>query len=255
VIRVPTRITDSVTVPTSAMAIVAHPDDAEFHCGATLAKWARAGTTIHHLVLTDGSKGTWDPTADTAVLVATRRREQMEAAEALGCEGEVVFVDRVDGELVADHACRAEVAKAIRRLRPELVLGHDPWRRHRLHPDHRAAGQLTIDGIVAARDPFFHREQLREGLSVHRPAALLLFEAEEANHLEWVSEADLQRKLAALEAHRSQMHTTHLYAVADRSDPLGAFRRRERSKLVSAAGRAGASRGMAEAYHLITGQL
>jgi LmbE family N-acetylglucosaminyl deacetylase len=237
------------------MAVVAHPDDAEFQCGATLAKWARAGSTIHHLVLTDGSKGTWDPATDTAALVETRRREQIEAAAALGCGGEVVFLDRVDGELVADHATRAEVARAIRRLRPEVVLGHDPWRRHRLHPDHRAAGRLAVDGIVAARDPFFHREQLGEGLDVHRPAALLLFEAEETNHLEWVSEADLQRKLVALEAHRSQLRTTHLYAVAERADALGAFRRRERAKLISAAGRAGVSRGMAESYHRITSQL
>jgi LmbE family N-acetylglucosaminyl deacetylase len=237
------------------MAIVAHPDDAEFQCGATLAKWARSGTTIHHLVLTDGSKGTWDPAIDAAALVEERHQEQRDAASALGGAGEVVFLDRVDGELVADHATRAEVAKVIRRLRPDVVLGHDPWRRHRLHPDHRAAGRLAVDGIVAARDPLFHREQLREGLAVHRPTALLLFEADEVNHLEWVTEADLQRKLAALQAHRSQLHTTHLYAVGGRTDALDAFRRGERAKLIAAAGRAGASRGMAEAYHLITGRL
>ena len=51
-------------VPASALAIGAHPDDIEFGCGATLAKWAAAGCRIHHLILTDGSKGSWDPDAD-----------------------------------------------------------------------------------------------------------------------------------------------------------------------------------------------
>ena len=245
----------SLAVPSSALAVVAHPDDAEFQCGATLAKWAAAGAVVHLLVLTDGSKGTWDREADAAELAGRRRREQQAAADELGGDGEVLFLDRVDGELVADHAARAEVARVLRRLRPEVVLGHDPWRAHRLHPDHRAAGTLVVDGIVAARDPFFHREQLDEGLEVHRPSALLLFETDRVNHFERVSEHDLQRKLAALEAHRSQMRSTHLYGVEGHADAIQAFRRRERRKLVGVAGRAGATRGMAEAFHLVTAQL
>jgi LmbE family N-acetylglucosaminyl deacetylase len=244
----------NLEVPSSALVVVAHPDDAEFQCGATLAKWSRSGTSVHHLVLTDGSKGTWDPDADTESLVALRHREQRDAAKALGATGEVVFLDRVDGELLADHSTRGEVAKVIRVLRPEVVLGHDPWRRHRLHPDHSAAGRLVVDGIVAARDPFFHREQVEEGLDVHRPSALLLFESDEVNHLEWVSEDDLQSKLAALEMHGSQMESTHFYGT-EAQDALRDFRRRQRRKLTAAAGKAGASRGMAEAFHLITDRL
>jgi LmbE family N-acetylglucosaminyl deacetylase len=251
----PRSLEDGLEVPTSALAVVAHPDDAEFQCGATLAKWATAGTTVHLLVLTDGSKGTWDPRADSASLAARRREEQHAAAGELGAHGEVLFLDRVDGELVADHAARAEVARAMRRLRPSVVLGHDPWRSHRLHPDHQAAGTLVVDGIVAARDPSFHREQLDDGLEVHRPTALLLFETDRANHLERVSERDLQRKLAALEAHGSQMRSTHLYGVEDHTDAIQAFRHRERRKLVRFAGSAGATRAMAEAFHLITAQL
>ncbi|HNJ98820.1 MAG TPA: PIG-L family deacetylase, partial [Ilumatobacteraceae bacterium] len=63
--------------PTSALAVGAHPDDVEFGCGATLAKWADAGCVVHHLVLTDGSKGTWNPDADITALVASRRQEQV----------------------------------------------------------------------------------------------------------------------------------------------------------------------------------
>jgi LmbE family N-acetylglucosaminyl deacetylase len=246
-----TPTTTDLPTPDSALVIVAHPDDAEFQCGATLAKWARAGCVVHHLVLTDGSKGTWDPTADQAELVARRKDEQRAAATALGGTG-VVFLDEVDGELAATVPLRAKVAAVIRKLRPEVVLGHDPWKRYRLHPDHRAAGQLCVDGIVAARDPFFHPEQLTGGVQPHRPRALLLFEPDEANHAETVSEADLATKLAALEAHTSQMETTHFYRAGD-GDPLGTFRRRQRDKLSGVGDWAGAP--MAEAYHLMVDQL
>jgi LmbE family N-acetylglucosaminyl deacetylase len=148
-----------IDTPARALAIAAHPDDVEFGCGATLAKWAANGCEISHLVCTDGSKGSWDPDADTAVLVATRREEQRAASRALGGSGDVVFLDWTDGELEAGVQQRWQVAYWIRRLRPDVVLGHDPWKRYRLHPDHRHAGFLAVDGVVAARDPHFLPEQ------------------------------------------------------------------------------------------------
>ena len=239
-------------VPASALVVPAHPDDAEFQCGATLAKWSRLGTVVHHLVLTDGSKGTWDPDVDQVALIEQRQEEQRAAATALGSTGEVVFLGEVDGELAASTTLRGRVAAVIRQLRPAVILGHDPWKRYRLHPDHRAAGVVCVDGIVAARDPFFHPEQLRDGLEPHRPDALLLFEADVANHAEAVTQADLDAKLAALEAHRSQMETTHFYRVGD-DDPLDAFRRGERERLVGSGRWAGVD--LAEAFHLIQDQL
>jgi LmbE family N-acetylglucosaminyl deacetylase len=243
----------SVDLPTpaSALAIVAHPDDAEFQVGATLAKWARAGCMIHHLVLTDGSKGTWDPSMDQGELVERRRGEQLAAARLLG-GGDVTFLEHVDGELAVTHDVRAQVCEVIRQVRPDVVLGHDPWKRYRLHPDHRAAGQLCVDGVVAARDPFFHADQLADGLTPHRPDALLLFEADEVDHVESVGEADLADKLLALEAHVSQMETTHFYKVGD-GDPLEAFRGRQRHRLAIAGSYADVPLG--EAYHLIVDQL
>lgn len=190
--------------PARALAICAHPDDVEFGCGATLAKWSADGCVVSHLVLTDGSKGTWDPTSDLDALVRRRQDEQRAAARALGARGEVRFLGRVDGELVDDLATRSAVAEAIRRLRPEVVLGHDPWKRHRLHPDHRNAGFLTVDGAVAARDPHFFPEH---GLDHHRPDELLLFEADEVDHVEDVT-GFADAKLAALLAHESQHEST-----------------------------------------------
>ena len=118
----------------------------------------RSGCEIFHLICTDGSKGTWDPTYDPAELVVTRRHEQRAASLALGGKGEVIFLGWPDGELEAGLRQRFEVAATIRRLKPEVVLGHDPWKRYRLHPDHRNAGFLVTDGIVAARDPLFFPE-------------------------------------------------------------------------------------------------
>ena len=86
-------------MPTSALAIGAHPDDVEFGGGGTLAKWAAAGCVVHHLVCTDGSKGTWDPDADTAALVAARQRSSGARRRRLGGDGQVTFLGRVDGEL------------------------------------------------------------------------------------------------------------------------------------------------------------
>ena len=200
-----TRISSvDLTVPSIALAIGAHPDDVEFGCGGTLAKWAAAGCVIHHLVLTDGSKGTWNPDADKVALVATRRDEQCEAARRLGSTGEVVFLDQVDGELESSLTLRGSVAREIRRLRPDVVLGHDPWKRYRLHPDHRHAGLLTCDAIVAARDPHFFREH---GLPHHRPSTLLLWEADEPDHGEDVSPS-IETKIHALMAHESQFEST-----------------------------------------------
>jgi len=194
----------NLATPGRALAVGAHPDDIEFGCGATLAKWAAAGCAIHHLVCTDGSKGSWDPDEDIAQLVATRQREQRAAARALGGASDVVFLGWPDGELEAGLRQRWELAYWIRKLTPEIVLGHDPWRRYRLHPDHRAAGFLVTDGIVAARDPHFFPEQ---EVAPHRPRALLLWEADDPDHVEDVADfADV--KLAALLEHRSQHRTT-----------------------------------------------
>jgi LmbE family N-acetylglucosaminyl deacetylase len=222
--------THNLAAPASALAIGAHPDDVEFGAGGTLAKWADAGCVVHHLICTDGSKGTWDLFADVVALTAQRQREQGEASRRLSGAnaGLVVFLERVDGELDSDLLARGEVAGVIRELRPEVVLGHDPWKRYRLHPDHRHAGLLACEGIVAARDPHFYREQR---LPPHRPASLLLWEADEPDHVEDVGGDDLryvQRKLDALEAHASQFESTMKAADAEE---LAAFRARVTARL------------------------
>ena len=235
----------NLPTPRSALAIVAHPDDAEFQCGATLAKWAAAGAVIHHLICTDGSKGSWDVQEDTAALVATRQDEQRAAARALGSSGEQVFLANVDGELEAGRAQVAEVCRWIRTLQPEVVLGHDPWRRWRLHPDHRAAGFLCTDGVVAARDPHFFPEQ---GIAHHRPSAILLFESEEPDHAEDVT-GHVDSKIGALLEHTSQFVTTHDITDASDDAQVARFRRHIEDRLATFGARVGVRH--AEAFKLI----
>ena len=136
----------------------------------------------------------------------------------------MVFLGWPDGELESGLRQRWEVAFWIRRLRPDVVLGHDPWKRYRLHPDHRHAGLLACDAIVAARDPHFFPEQQ---LPHHRPSTLLLWEADEPDHAEDVT-ATIDAKLAALEAHESQFEST-MKATDDAQ--LAAFRSRVRERL------------------------
>jgi LmbE family N-acetylglucosaminyl deacetylase len=226
----------NLETPSRALAIGAHPDDIEFGCGATLAKWASSGCEIFHLVCTDGSKGTWDPTTDQQVLIAERQVEQRAAARALGGTHDVIFLGWPDGELVSGLEQRRQVALWIRRLKPEVVLAHDPWKRYRLHPDHREAGFLATEGIVAARDPLFFPD-LDE--LPHRPRSLLLFEPDETDHYEDAA-GHFDTKIRALLAHQSQFETTmHIGDDASASASTKEFVARERERLATSGQAAG----------------
>jgi LmbE family N-acetylglucosaminyl deacetylase len=248
-------ITVDLPVPEVALAVGAHPDDIEFGCGATLARWAAGGCRIHHLILTDGSKGSWAPDADLSHLMAERANECRAAAGVIDGAGErgrsgptgerVLFLQRVDGELDNGASERREVARIIRLLRPAVLLGHDPWRRYRLHPDHRAAGFLTVDALVAARDHHFHPEL---GLDPHRPRALLLFEADLPNHLETAVGYE-QTKVDALLCHRSQLESTMGISGSPTEADRSAFAAKVQHQL--AAHGALADRAPSEAFRLI----
>jgi LmbE family N-acetylglucosaminyl deacetylase len=242
------RPTVDLPVPGIALAVGAHPDDIEFGCGGTLAKWAAAGCRVHHLVLTDGSKGTWDESADSSELTKIRRQEQRDAASILG-GSEVSFLDIVDGELDSGHDTLGRVCEVIRRVRPDVLLGHDPWRRYRLHPDHRHAGWLVTDGLVAARDHKF----FPESGEAHRPSHLLLWEADVPNHVEDVTE-HVDTKIEALLAHRSQHLSTmgigsEGYETEAYERETGTFAGQVRAQLASHGVTAGFVLG--EAFHRI----
>jgi LmbE family N-acetylglucosaminyl deacetylase len=187
-----------------ALAFGAHPDDVELQAGGTLAAWAGRGVRVELACFTAGEKGSSDPGADPAELAGVRRAEAGAAAAALGAAIPVHFLGAVDGELEVTMALRLAVARLVRAVRPDVVLGHDPWRRYLLHPDHRAAGLLTVDGVVAARDPLYAPALAAEGLAAHRPHTVLLFGTDTPDELVDVT-ATIDAKLAAVGAHASQV--------------------------------------------------
>ncbi len=189
--------------PKSALAIGAHPDDIEFNAGGTLSKWASLGTKIFFGVLTDGSKGSWEQNIDQIDLIRLRKTEQLNSAKLFQAH-EVLFLDAIDGELEESRENVKEICKWIREIKPEVVLTHDPWKRYRLHPDHRVAGWLVISAIVAARDHLFYRDL---NLAPFRPELLFLFEADEPDHFEDISQS-IDIKISALLEHKSQHVST-----------------------------------------------
>lgn len=213
-----TEVPFGLPTPSKVLTVGAHPDDAEFGAGATIARWASSGTHVTMLVVTDGSKGSWDAEADPSDLAATRRAEQEAAAAVLGVSS-VIHLDHVDGELEYTMDLRVKVALEIRKAQPDVVLSHDPWQRYQMHPDHRATGLAAVDGVVTAREPMALTDS---GIPAHRPDTILLWSADEPDHAEAVGEPWFDVKLEALLCHSSQGKTTMGDAGSD-SDARARF--------------------------------
>jgi LmbE family N-acetylglucosaminyl deacetylase len=218
-----------------ALAFGAHPDDVEFQAGGTLARWARDGVHVELAYFTAGDKGSHDPAADPAEVARVRMAETEAAAAALGAAA-VHLLGGADGELRATMPLRLAVARLVRAVRPDVVLGHDPWRRWLLHPDHRAAGLLTVDGVVTAREPLYAPELAAEGLPAHRPHTVLLFGTDAPDEVVEIEQV-MDAKLAAVRAHASQ--------VGDAAET------ERRVRTWNAAIGAGFGLGPAEAFHAL----
>jgi LmbE family N-acetylglucosaminyl deacetylase len=199
-------------VPTSALAVYAHPDDPEISAGGTLAAWADGGCAVHVLVTTLGDKGSSDASTDPEVLAALRRDETAAAGAVLGLAGLHHLAHR-DGELGDDDDLRREICEHVRRLRPEVVLCPDPTAvffgdQYFNHRDHRVTGWATLDAVApAATNPHYYPEQLAAGLSVHHVRAVYLSGTLEPNC--WIDVTATQdRKVDALFCHASQLTET-----------------------------------------------
>src|SRR5258706_14734152 len=167
---------DTWDSPQNILVILAHPDDPEFFCGATLARWARAGHHITYLLLTCGDKGfnpTTHPEMTPDKLCAIRHEEQYAAAKVIGAKS-VHFLENPDGYVVPDLSLRRDVVREIRRFKPDILVTCDPQTLFAIyginHPDHRACGQVVLDAVFpAAGSPVFFPELLKEGLEPHMP--------------------------------------------------------------------------------------
>ncbi len=191
-----------------ALVVAAHPDDADFGTAGTAALLAQAGWEVRYLVVTDGSKGSDDPTITQSRLVEMRADEQRTAAQILGVL-DVRFLGHTDGELVWSHALIGEIVREIREFRPFAVYTHDPEaviinNSFISHSDHRATGLATVDAVYpAARDRLNFPEQVADGLQPHKVRELYLFGANGSNFSVDITEV-FETKVAAMVAHTSQ---------------------------------------------------
>lgn len=193
-----------------ALVFTPHPDDAEIGCGATLAKWTAQGTEVVLVVVTNGAAGSNDPDMDRAVLIETREAEQRAAAELLGI-GEVVFLGYEDGYVEDSHELRRDMIREIRRCRPDAVVGPDPSlfyapEGYVNHPDHRRTGEAFLAAVNpgATTVPLYRAELYDKGFAPHQVKACLLSFSMNANYVVDVA-GYLEKKIAALRAHASQM--------------------------------------------------
>jgi len=189
------------------LLIAAHPDDPEFGCGGTMAKWAAAGKEITYVLLTSGDKGSHDPNLRPGQLATRREEEQRAAAAATGVK-EVIFLRHPDGLLDNTLELRRQLVHLIRRHKPHIVVAIDPWKHYQLHPDHRAAGQAALDAVWAAREWHIFGEQLQGDEEPWRTTEVYLFWSDNNDYYEDVTDA-IQTRVAALICHASQVGPDH----------------------------------------------
>lgn len=211
-------------VPRRALAIYAHPDDAEVSCGGTLARWAAAGTHVEVAVCTRGDKGSSDPELKAAVLVKRRREEAEKAGAVLGVAAHH-FLEHDDGEVENDLAFRRELVGLVRRVRPDVVVCPDPeavlfGQSYFNHRDHRVVGFTALDAVApAAASPRY----FPDAGAAHQVECVYLSGSLQPDV--WVDiSATVDAKAEALLCHESQVGETSEWlrlAVRERAEQAG----------------------------------
>ena len=195
-------------IPARALVIGAHPDDADYGAGGLIATWTAAGCAVTVVCVTDGDSGGFDDDVPRERVPDLRRQEQRSAAVALGV-GEVVFLGRPDGFVTVDADLRRDLARLMRRVRPEVVVTHSPERDYRhvylYHPDHLATGAAALAAVYPdARNAFaFPGLRTEEGLEPYEVPAVWLFGDPAPDRVVDVTDV-FDAKVAACRAHDSQ---------------------------------------------------
>jgi LmbE family N-acetylglucosaminyl deacetylase len=197
--------------PKVVLGVAAHPDDLDVMAAASMAKWASDGADVYYLILTDGGAGSEARTTTPEKLRDIRREEQRNAGKVLGLK-DVFFCEHHDGKLENTLDVKRDVVRAIRKVKPDVVVAFDPSALYSAklglinHPDHRAAGQAALDAVFPlARDHMSFPELLRdEGLEPHKTNTVLLMNFNEGNYAVDISDT-LEQKWSALAEHVSQV--------------------------------------------------
>ncbi|HZA21318.1 MAG TPA: PIG-L deacetylase family protein [Dehalococcoidia bacterium] len=191
------------------MVVVAHPDDAEWGCSGTVARWCAQGWEVVYVLCTDGSKGSDDPEITSEELVKIRQQEQLDAGQVLGLH-KVVFLGYEDSLLQPILELRRDIAREIRRYRPDVLVCMGPTRHltgngYIGHPDHFASGEAALSAVFpTARDRLTFPELLQEGLEPHKVREVWIMEHDDAD--QYVDVTDyIEMSIAALKEHKSQV--------------------------------------------------
>jgi LmbE family N-acetylglucosaminyl deacetylase len=191
----------------TVLVLFAHPDDADFMCGGTVAKWAREGVDVHYVSITDGSAGSNEPGVTREQMRPIREREQRAAAEVLGVTS-VTFLGELDGHLEVSLDTRRKVCREVRRLRPDVIVAPDPQRLwsgtgYINHSDHKAAGALALSAVMPdSPTRLMFPELLEEGFEPFEVPGLWLSTMEPDTFVDISETIDV--KMEALKRHESQ---------------------------------------------------
>ena len=184
------------------LAFGAHPDDIEFGCGGTVRKLIEKGWSAVHVCVTSGEAGS--STIDRATLAATREQEALRAAEVLGAE-RVHFLRAADGLTQYSRDHKIAVINLIREVRPDILFVHASSDQF---PDHKLIHELVMSAVAGAAGPWY-QESIGEP---HLPGTILGYEVWHPLNIYQLSvdiTTTVERKLAALRCHRSQIEATN----------------------------------------------
>ncbi|GGC83256.1 GlcNAc-PI de-N-acetylase [Tersicoccus solisilvae] len=191
------------------LCVAAHPDDLEYGTSAAVATWTRRGVEVTYLLLTAGEAGMAEP---PDVVAPLRAREQRRACDTVGVS-DLRILGHADGMLEGGLALRRDIARVVRQVRPDAVVGGvfdvEAWGMLN-QADHRAAGLATIDAVRDADNPWVFRELAeQEGLEPWHAKALLVAGHETPTHGLAVDEDAVQAGVASLRSHEAYLkHVT-----------------------------------------------
>lgn len=191
------------------LVMLAHPDDPEYFCGASIARWVKNGHKVDYCLFTKGEKGTDDPSIHPDKLAIQRMIEQRKAGDILGV-GDISYLNYKDGYLRPELTVLKEVVAVIRRKKPDVVVTCDPTNFYPRedyinHPDHRAAGQIVLEAsFPASGNPHYFPELLTQGLAPHTIVEVWCALAVQPNSTINVTEY-WPLKVEALLQHKSQI--------------------------------------------------
>lgn len=194
---------------TRGMVVVAHADDAEFGCSGTVAKLCAEGWDMVYVMCTDGSKGSSDREMTQKELAKIRHKEQVNAGKELGLK-DVVFLDYEDSMLQPTLELRKDIAREIRRYKPDVLICQYPMRTLDGfwgvgHPDHMAAGEAALQAVFpTARDHMTFPDLLENGFEPHKVAEVWIMGHPEPDHYVDVTD-HMDTSVKSLMQHASQV--------------------------------------------------